>query len=286
MIPAEKRPWFSRWLARHAERRLRRTFAEVHVAGLEVVRDLARTRPVLVVANHTAWWDPMLVLMLSERVLGLDGYALMDATNLRRFRFFALVGAFGVDLGDPRDGARAIRHAARLLDRPGRAVWMFPQGGERPLHEPLVFRPGAAHIARLAPHAVVVPLGLTYAFGATERPRAWAAFGPPLEPASHPSDAVRAQCDAVTQQLQRIQACLSGCGEKAFASVVTTRRSRLSAWSSTALDRLVGRLVLQQASAPQPEHALPPPHPPGAERAHERNEQEEIGQGRVGAGQA
>ena len=31
------------------------------------------------------------------------------------------------------DGASAMRYAARLLDRPRRLVWIFPQGAERPV---------------------------------------------------------------------------------------------------------------------------------------------------------
>lgn len=182
MIPAAKRAGFERWFAATVDARLRRHFAQVDAFGLEHLERAAAMGPVIVVSNHCSWWDPVWAIVLSNRVLRLDAYALMDARNLRRLPFFARVGAFGVDLDQPRDGARAVRYARRLLDRPGRAVFVFPQGAERPSSwRPLGFRAGAAAIARGAPDARVVPMALRYEHTGDERPHLLVAFGAPLE---------------------------------------------------------------------------------------------------------
>ncbi|MDP9033939.1 MAG: lysophospholipid acyltransferase family protein, partial [Myxococcota bacterium] len=140
MIPAQKSLLFSRWFGWVAQRRIAGTFGAVRIRGLASVAALVAARPVLVVSNHTSWWDPLVVL-LSSRLLGANVYAMMDAKQLRALPFFARAGAFGVDLVDPRDGARAVRYAAGLLDRPGRLVWLFPQGREVPTTaRPLAFR--------------------------------------------------------------------------------------------------------------------------------------------------
>jgi len=181
VIPAAKAPRLERWLAGHARARLARSFTRVQVLGLAHVRAALEAGPVLVVSNHTAWWDALVILWLGRLVLGADGYALMDARNLRRLPFFRWVGAFGVDLEDRADGARALRHAARLLDRARRLVWIFPQGRERPVTaRPLAFAPGAAAIARLAPACRVVPAALRYEHGEEPEPVAYVAFGEAL----------------------------------------------------------------------------------------------------------
>jgi 1-acyl-sn-glycerol-3-phosphate acyltransferase len=270
MITAEKRPRFSAWLARHAERRLGRTFDQVLVAGAASIAEVARTRPLLIVANHSAWWDAMMVLVLSERVLRVDGHALMDAANLRRHRFFALTGAIGIDLGDPRDGARAILHCTRLLDRPGRALWIFAQGDERPLHEDLAFRPGSTRIAALAPSAAVVPLALAYGFGAAPEPTAFASFGPPLE--TDARNRLEAQRAAVARQLDRIRTRQSGGSSENFVPLVTRRSSRMRTWASASLDRIAG-FLLQQAAGADPKRALPPPHAPRTQGSHDGAQQ-------------
>ncbi|XYH99135.1 lysophospholipid acyltransferase family protein [Sorangium sp. So ce1128] len=183
MIPARKHRWFNAWFAAHARSRIHGAFGAVLARGVEAARALSAEAPLLLVANHSSWWDPLVILHVSQHLLGADGYAMMNADNLRRLPFFALVGAFGVDLDLPSDGMAAIRYAARLLERPGRAVWIFAQGQERPSDErPLGFRAGAAQVARAARRARVLPVALRYEFAGEERPRLYLAIGEPVAP--------------------------------------------------------------------------------------------------------
>jgi len=211
MIPADKRRLFDAWFAGHAGRRIGRSFARARVRGLETAAAARETAPLLLVSNHVSWWDPLVALWLSRRVLHLDGHALMDAENLRRLPFFRKVGAFGVDLADPRDGAKALRYGARLLDRPGRMVWVFPEGRERPAGgRPLPFLPGAAAMARLAREAVVLPVGLAYVFAGTERPDLYVSIGAALPAVGDPAAGARVQAEAVEAELDRITAAVEG----------------------------------------------------------------------------
>ncbi|MEJ7733234.1 MAG: lysophospholipid acyltransferase family protein [Polyangiaceae bacterium] len=207
MIAARKSARFERWFAGQAQQRMARTFRDLRIAGLEETRALAARGPLLIVANHTSWWDALYVLVLSQRLLAVDGYAFMEGENLRRLPFFAKVGAFGVDTRVPGDAAAGVRHAARLLDRAGRVVWIFPQGRERPITErPPRFERGARTIARLARGARTVPLALRYEFGEDERPTAWASFGPPLPVEEGLArDAHQHQARAVEGELDRIE---------------------------------------------------------------------------------
>lgn len=241
MIRAAKTPWFERWFSKTVEQRIRKSFESVEVEGLDELDRLARERPVLAVANHTSWWDPMMILTLSRRILDLDAFALMDAKNLVRHRFFALVGAFGVDRGSRRSGAAAIREAVRLLDRPGRVVWLFPQGEERPAHEPLRFEPGAARIAQLTPEAAVVPVGLRYVLGGTPRPRAVVSVGPAIvfDPASGREDMARVLVGGVETRLKRIDEHLLQ-PRPSFREVLTHRPSRFEAALTRLLDVMAG----------------------------------------------
>lgn len=211
MIPSRRSGAFSAWFAGHARGRIQRSFGRFFVRGLAPVREIAASSPLLVISNHTSWWDPLVILHASEHLLGTEGHALMDAKNLRRLPFFALVGAFGVDLDRPSDGASAVRHAARLLDRPGRLVWIFPQGDERPITErPLAFRGGSAHIARVAREAVTIPAALRYEHAGEELPRLYLSFGAPLPYERDVSAAAAAQESAVEQELSAIDAAICG----------------------------------------------------------------------------
>ncbi|MFO0678581.1 MAG: lysophospholipid acyltransferase family protein [Polyangiaceae bacterium] len=193
MIPSSRSPWFVGRFSGHVRARLRRSFSRFAVAGLERTRALVAAGPFVVVSNHSAWWDPLVALHVCHDLLGAEGHAWMDAGNLARLSFFQRIGAFGVDRADPSDGARGIRHAARLLRAPGRVVWVFPQGKERPVAvRPLGFEKGAFAVARVA-KVPVVPVAIDYAFGALETPEIHVAFG---EPRPAPRDVATACSEA------------------------------------------------------------------------------------------
>lgn len=263
MIPARVRPWFARWMVGRVEARIRHTFGRVRIAGLDRLREATRAGPVLLVANHSAWWDAMLVAWLSRRELQLDAYALMDAENLKRAPFFASLGGFGVDRQSRRDGARAIRYAAERLAGAGSAVWVFAQGEERPWHErPLRFHPGAARIARLAPHALVLPVGFAYVFGGVEKPDAWVSIG---EPVSHRD--LDALAHRVEGELTGLLRGIAG-DDAAVRDVLVSAAPWLPRVAERALAWWSGRRIRGEAAiGAHPQPALPPADVTGAERS-------------------
>ncbi|UQA61882.1 lysophospholipid acyltransferase family protein [Polyangium aurulentum] len=253
MIPARKTRWFNAWFSGHARSRIHGTFGEVRIRGLDRARALAGEAPLLVVSNHTSWWDPLVAMHVSTHLLSTDGYALMDAKNLRRLPFFALVGGFGVDLDRPEDGASAMRYAARLLDRPGRLVWVYPQGKERPITaRPLGFRPGSAEIARVARKARTLPAGLRYEFGGTERPTLWLSFGEPMPAERDTTRGREAQEAAVTDELERIERAVRGEDDQGFACVYRTPPSRVGAVLERMLAAMARPWVLREGEGPRP----------------------------------
>lgn len=184
-LGGRRSPRFVRLGRRYVRRTLARSLDGVHVAGLDAARRAAREHPVILAANHVAWWDSFLVIAIDE-ALGTEGYALMDRASVERMPYFAWMGALPLDRAAPRP---ALRQAAALLDRPGCAVWIFPSGGHRPSHlRPLGFEPGIRLLTRLAPEAVVLPVAIQYAFAESPAPAAWVDVQAPvpvenLEPA-------------------------------------------------------------------------------------------------------
>jgi 1-acyl-sn-glycerol-3-phosphate acyltransferase len=242
VIPARKSRAFNAWFAGHARARIEKTFGRVLVRGLARAREIAAEAPIVAVSNHTSWWDPLVILHASQHLLGTDGHALMDAKNLRRLPFFSLVGAFGVDLDRAADGAASVRYAARLLDRPGRLVWIFPQGAERPVTErPLGFREGAAHVARVAKRAVTLPAALRYEFAGEELPRLYLSFGAPLPYERDVARACAAQEAAVLAELDAIDAAIAGRPAAGEGFELLHRRD--PAWLGSLAERMLATLT-------------------------------------------
>ena len=179
MTPAARRsPRFVALGRRYVRRKLTRALDGVWAAGLGQARDVAKRQPIILAANHVGWWDSFLVIAV-DQALGTEGFALMDQSSVERMPYFGWQGAVPLDQASPRAG---LRQGARLLDRPGRALWIFPSGGHRPAHlRPLGFKPGIVLLARMAPAAAVLPVAFQYAWGDADRPRAWVHVGDPVE---------------------------------------------------------------------------------------------------------
>lgn len=278
MIPAAKSRWFTRWFASQAHARLRAHFGAIHIADLTILEQALERSPVLVVSNHSSWWDPILLLVLTQLHLPrVDAYAMMEAANLQRLPFFAKVGAFGVDRSSRRDGAEATRYAVSLLDRPGRLVWVFAQGQERPLHErPLRFMGGAARVALRVPAAEVVPLALAYGFGPVQSPEVFVSVGAPLPVESSSARVRAAQARAVQHQLERIEREQSERGSQGF----TTHALQREGWLGAVAERMLAAVTrpfvpglergpelarLEQPAGTEPQRALTPAHSSGPE---------------------
>jgi 1-acyl-sn-glycerol-3-phosphate acyltransferase len=177
MIDAHPRALGGRFIRALLFRSLRRGLSALRVDGAE---RLDPSRPLLLCPNHVSFHDGLIVALLSRHFP--DARVLMRADQLRRAPLLRWAGATGVE-EDALDGARALRFGARFLDRPGRALWLFPQGRLRPQWaRPLGFREGAGFIARRS-GATLLPVSIHYEPGEREQPEAWVRIGAPTDPA-------------------------------------------------------------------------------------------------------
>lgn len=138
--------------------------------------------PLIVYLNHPGWWDGYMCFLIARELLRgrFDGYVMMEEPQLRAYRFFSWCGAFSIDRHSPRAAARSVAYISRLLrERPGRALYIFPQGEFAPNdRRPLRVFPGLAHIVRRAGGATLLPVALRYEFRGEQRPEAFMLLGP------------------------------------------------------------------------------------------------------------
>lgn len=174
-----RRPAFLRMARVYAHRRVAHRLDGLWVSGLQQARIALRDRPLVFAANHVAWWDTLLLPVLDE-ALGGTGWAVMDAESLRRLPFLGWLGALPLDRSSHDRSRECLEASADLLDRPGRALWIFPQGRQRPAHlRPLDLKPGIGIINARMPAADIVTVSLNYVFLERDRPAAVVRFSAP-----------------------------------------------------------------------------------------------------------
>ena len=201
-----------------ARRRIAAELDGLHVCGLELAQAALARGPVIFAATHVSWWDSLVLLALAE-ALGADGRALMDAANLEALPFFRWVGALPVDRSGPGRARRGLHDAAAFLAAPGRALWVFPQGRQRPAHlRPLGLERGIDLVARSS-GATIVAVGLNYGFRDLDRVAAVACFEAP-----RPVGAADLEADLI-RALGRIDQFLDR-GGMGFETTIASTRAR------------------------------------------------------------
>ncbi|QXE00235.1 lysophospholipid acyltransferase family protein [Terribacillus sp. DMT04] len=176
MIQAEKKRWFIELFAAYQKYYLLpRHFDRVEATG--VVQ--SPVKPAIFIANHSSWWDGLLVFQATERLLKGNHYMMMAQKGMEEHRFFRKLGAFSVDKQKIRDVLISLHYARQLLES-GNHVWLFPQG--EILHQdkrPYLFQTGIGYLLQQS-DCPVVPVTLHYYFGEKKKPSAALHFGEPI----------------------------------------------------------------------------------------------------------
>ena len=181
----------------------RRHFHAVRISGAARFSALAKSDagPLIVYANHSSWWDPMVSVYLAERLMdNRQHYAPMDAAALERYAVLKRVGIFGVEMNSARGAMKFLKISETILASGG-VVWITPQGRFVDSRaRPLEFKPGlsalASRVAARTGRCTVVPLAIEYPFWDERLPECLLYFGEPLKVYS-PHDSEKLQLELV-----------------------------------------------------------------------------------------
>lgn len=190
-IPPISRPLlaFFRYIVR---RYFHRQFHSVRLRGAHQISSVAG--PLILYANHSSWWDPMIAYLLASKLLRhREHYAPMDATALKRYGLLRRLGVFPVEMRTPRGAAQFLRTGGAIL-RSGAVLWVTPQGQFADARDrPLVFKPGLAALAARLGQCTLVPLAIEYTFWDERQPEALLLFGDPIHVSGKSAQALEPQ---------------------------------------------------------------------------------------------
>jgi 1-acyl-sn-glycerol-3-phosphate acyltransferase len=158
---------------------LRRHFRAVMLQNSE---RLAQAKgPLVVYANHSSWWDPMISMLLAERLLPQYAhYAPMDSAALAKYPILRKLGIFPVEMESARGAAQFLRMSESVLAQGG-VLWITPQGRFADSREPLAFKPGLGALATRVPGLELLPLAIEYTFWNERLPEVLMRFGEVIE---------------------------------------------------------------------------------------------------------
>jgi chlorobactene lauroyltransferase len=180
MLEANKSRWFEKIFAVYNRNLLKRRFHSLRVSGLEFLRKKDEKIPLIIYANHSAWWDGLVAFQISQAA-ALDSFVMMEEKQLRKLFLFRLLGAFSVVREKPRQAAESINYAAKLLkNNPERTLWIFPQGEILPNDSrPVSFYKGLSRIIEKVEKCSATSLAIRYEFLGEFKPEIFVKIGMP-----------------------------------------------------------------------------------------------------------
>ncbi|NBB77360.1 MAG: hypothetical protein GVY02_08275, partial [Bacteroidetes bacterium] len=107
-IPAKETPWFIFIFDLYVRNLFWRRFKNVWV-DINYEPD-SRSRS-LYYLNHTSWWDGLIPLLLNQKIFKQKARAMMEDKQMIEHGLFKRVGAFSVNLENPRSAVRSLRYA-------------------------------------------------------------------------------------------------------------------------------------------------------------------------------
>lgn len=117
-----------------------RIFFRIEHRGME---NVPRAGPLLVVSNHTTYFDPFWIAVRIYRTVRFMAWDKIFQYPIAG-RLLRWLGAFPVSLENPESSA--FKSSLKVL-RMGEALMIFPEGGRSPDGKLLPFKEGAAHLA-------------------------------------------------------------------------------------------------------------------------------------------
>ena len=107
-----------------------------HFAHVEVIGDveLSSERSILLLSNHTSWWDGFWHLFLNMKLFKKKFHFMMLEEQLKKHWYFNYTGGYSVNKS-AKSVVETIQYSAELLSHPDNLVLIFPQGKIGSIHK-------------------------------------------------------------------------------------------------------------------------------------------------------
>ena len=177
MIRAQHRFWADFIFQSYLMRLFKRHFQKIQLLG--AVPEVPAHLPLLLLPNHSTWWDGFFVYLLNKRIFQRTAYLMMLETQLTQYKFFTKIGAYSIEPKHRQGIFESLAYTVEVLKQSNPLVSIFPQGELLPWHtRPLGYKRGVEWILReYGKPVVILPLAIRAEFRGEKRPEVFFLFG-------------------------------------------------------------------------------------------------------------
>jgi len=179
MITAKHQKWAEIIFRLYIFRLLRKNFAAIHLLGEKP--DISPEKPLLILPNHSTWWDGFFIYLLNKKIFQQELYLMMLEEQLRKYPFFSRVGAYSIQQGKPKKVIESLQYTLELFQKKSQlapVICIFPQGALKPWGErPLGFESGLNWLLNHASSEIqVLPLAIRVELLEKQKPEVFFKF--------------------------------------------------------------------------------------------------------------
>jgi len=180
MIKARHAAWADWIFQPYLTRLCRRHFHAICLLGN--VPETNPDLPLLLLPNHSTWWDGFFVYLLNKKLFRRRLYLMMLEGQLARYKFFSRLGAYSINPHSAGSIKNSLRYSADILNEkiaPRPLLCIFPQGELLPWDKrPLVYKNGLkAILCGYGGKANLLPLAIKTDFSNEQLPNTFFLFG-------------------------------------------------------------------------------------------------------------
>lgn len=143
MIRAQHHPWAERVFGLYVGHLFRKHFNRIHLIG--PVPSIDYKTPILLLPNHTSWWDGFFVYLINREIFRRRIYMMMLEDQLRRYWFFSKIGCYSIS---PTTVRASLEYTQKILTSGSTLVCMYPQGELVSAHAPILYKHGVEWVCR------------------------------------------------------------------------------------------------------------------------------------------
>lgn len=174
-IPADESQIFIWFFDRYTQWSLKRRFKQVWVKQEYQPGPDSRTVYFL---NHNSWWDGLLPLYLNRNFFHQQARAIMEDKQMRQYTFFSKIGAFSINLENPKASLTTLRYAVESLQRENASLFIYPEGKITPASESKPdFKQGLAWLYTKTEDVEYVPIHIYSHFLRSSKPELYLSIG-------------------------------------------------------------------------------------------------------------
>ena len=177
MIQAQHRFWADFIFQPYLTRLFKRHFHTIQLLG--DLPEIPNHLPLLLLPNHSTWWDGFFVYLLNKRIFRRTAYLMMLEAQLSKYKFFAKIGAYSIAPKHRHGIVESLEYTVELLKRGTPLISIFPQGELLPWHtRPLDYKRGVEWILRAYGKPVtILPLAIRTELLSEKRSEVFFLFG-------------------------------------------------------------------------------------------------------------